>query len=278
MYRSAANFNIWALQTAQAKAARRPQASRIPTGSSAAGSDAGSANGHQLTREALADKLHEYVNNRPLAEDDVQSEGSGSSRSFSTGTPASTPGLTAGTASAGIGNDKITVLGSLPAFGPDNIIRQRVSFKGKIRAMEPREEVEALNLPRNHVGRVHIEGPIKKWQERRIVVENKYSKQLNKWREVKAKDYEQAQANGFLTRKLHGETPPQCSVASWYDRELAREAAKSVDEPSTKTKAVVMLYMKMSQKPDEEQVGDVTDTSPDALRRERTRQEEARDA
>lgn len=133
--------------------------------------------------------------------------------------------------------------------------------------MEPEEEVAALNLPPSQVGRVHIDGPVSYWLETREKFHAKYSTDLERFRKIKSEDYEKAKKHGFLTRDLHDERPPQCSLASWYDLTQAQEVGRSVDEISGKSNAAVNLYMRISQKADREQAGDVQETRQEGIER-----------
>lgn len=165
----------------------------------------------------------------------------------------------------GVLSDRIIVSGSIPSFGPGHIIRQRASCHGRLRQMEPEEEVKALNLPPSQVGRVHIDGPVSYWLETREKFHSKYSTDLQRFRKIKSEDYEKAKKHGFLTRDLHGERPPQCSLASWYDLNKAQEVGRSVDEISGKSNTAVSLYMRISQKADREQAGDIQETHEEAI-------------
>lgn len=176
----------------------------------------------------------------------------------------------------GVLSDRIIVSGSLPTFGPGHIIRQRASCHGRLRQMEPEEEIKALNLSPGQVGRVHIDGPVSYWLETREKFHSKYSTDLEHFRRIKSEDYVKAKEHGFLTRDMHGEDPPQCALASWYDLSLAREVGRSVDEVAGKSSKAVSLYMKISQKADREQVGDVQDTGDeDTVERVKSQHEHA---
>lgn len=279
MYRSVANFNIWAITAAKKKnQLKMARASQGPSRSSTLAPEAavhlnGSKDGAlNSSHGSLTDKLHHAANATPLKEDDVQSEASSESASSSSASAdhPGTPGGSSGKA------EKVTVLGSIPPFGAAHIVRQRVSCHGHIREMELENEIPALNMPREHVGQVHIAGPVSKWLETRKKYETKHPKDLEKFRKIKADDYAIAEKEGFLTRALHGERPPQCALASWYDRELARKVAKSVDEPAGKSNAAMGMWAKMSAKPDEEQVSDQRSTSKAEIEKVRSRQSESR--
>lgn len=226
----------------------------------------------------MDEKLHMAINARLQKEDDLQSELTDSSFDSESGDedekgPNGQPiqpndgSRRARRKPTGILSDRIIVSGSLPSFGPGHIIRQRASCHGRLRQMEPEEEIKALNLPKDQVGRVHIDGPVSYWLETRKKFHTKYSTDLQRFRQIKSEDYRKAKKRGFLTRDLHGENPPQCALVSWYDLKKAQEVGKSVDEVSGKSNAAVSLYMRISQKADREQVGDVQETDEEALQR-----------
>ena len=279
MYRSAANFNIWAISAAKKKLElKAAKSSQVPSRSSTLAPAADYLNGGSALAlnsshgSLVTDKLHQAVNSDPVKEDDVQSEASSESASSSSAS-ADHPGQTSRDAASGKA-ERVTVAGSLPSFGAAHIVRQRVSCHGYIRDMELENEIPALNMPKNHVGRVHIAGPVSKWLETRQKYEAKHPKDLEKFRRIKAEDYAAAEREGFLTRALQGERPPQCALASWYDLDLARKVAKSVDEPVAKSNAAVGLWAKLSARPDEDQVGDVTSASKSEIEKVRSRQSE----
>lgn len=277
MYRSAANFNIWAITAAKKKLeAKAAKASQAPSRSSTLAPDAGpQLNGsreHTLngSHGSLTEKLHHTANTEPVKEDDVQSEASSESASSSSAS-VDHPCVANRSATA----DRVTVAGSVPPFGASHIVRQRVSCHGHIREMELESEIPALNMPRNHVGMVHIAGPVSKWLETRKRYEEKHPKDLEKFRKIKADDYARAEQEGFLTRALQGERPPQCALASWFDLDLARKVAKSVDEPAGKSNPAMGLWAKLSAKPDQEQVGDQKSASKAEIEKVRSRQSAA---
>lgn len=130
----------------------------------------------------------------------------------------------------------VTVHGTEPLYGNVNLVSERVSVHGNIRPFEPIEAVPALQPSlREHIGQVHGDGAIRKWLARRHEWDKKYSKELAKWRDIKQKDRIKAEAEGFLTRDLQGERPPLCSVAGIWDKGLARNVAKSVDEVTSRS-------------------------------------------
>lgn len=143
----------------------------------------------------------------------------------------------------------VTVNGIEPFNGSETIISERVSVNGRIRPFEPIEAVPALDPAlREQIGQVHGGGAIQKWLKKRAEWDDKYAKELAKWRNIREQDRKLAEAHGFLTGTLQGENPPLCSLAGWYDQSLAREVGKSVDEITKKTSGAVMLWMKMSSK------------------------------
>lgn len=143
----------------------------------------------------------------------------------------------------------VSVTGSEPAFGPGHIVSERVSTFGKIRPFEPIDSIPALhpNL-RDHIGQVHPDGAVKKWLAKRAEWDEKYRQDLIKWRTIKRTDRKLAEKSGFLTRDLIGERPPLASIAGTFDRDMAREMGKSVDEISKKTSAAMLIWYRMSTK------------------------------
>lgn len=143
----------------------------------------------------------------------------------------------------------VTVSGAEPPFAHGHIVSERVSTHGRIRPFEPIEAVPALDPAlRDHIGQVHPDGAIKKWLAKRAEWDQKYAKELAKWRKTKMEDRAKAEQEGFLTRELHGERPPLASLAGIWSRELAREVGRSVDEVSKKTSGAMLLWNKMSTK------------------------------
>jgi hypothetical protein len=143
----------------------------------------------------------------------------------------------------------------LPSAG-EHIVSERVSTRGRIRPFEPIHQVPALHPDlKEHIGQVHPEGAIKKWMAKRKEWDEKYKKDLDKWWAVKKADRERAEAAGYLTRDLGTtvgkdgnttvkERPPLSALAGWYDREMAREVGKSVDEVTGKMGMGAMLWMR----------------------------------
>ena len=211
------------------------------------GSTAPSSVGSQvdLTQPIITQSAAHMANEEEIDVDDVQSEAGGSSESESSVTEdEGAPGDQTAPA-LGI----VTVVGREPFFSQSHIVAERVSTHGKIRPFEPIDQVPALNPAlRETIGQVHGEGAIHKWLGKRAEWDKKYSSQHQKWREIKIADRKLAEQAGFLTRQLHGERPPLCSLAGWYDVEKARAAGKSVDEISGKTSNMMMMWQRISQK------------------------------
>ena len=134
-------------------------------------------------------------------------------------------------------------------FGDNFIISERVSTRGRIRPFEPVDAIPALDPKiREHIGQVHSDGAVKKWLAKRQEWDEKYSRELKKWRKIKEEDRIRAQLGGYLTRGLDGERPPLASLAGIWDRDLARKVGKSVDEVSKKTSGAMLMWHKMSTK------------------------------
>lgn len=170
---------------------------------------------------------------------------------------------------------RVTATGHLPAFsrsshskrGSAHMIRQRVSVRGLIRALEPPEELPGCTMRPEDIGRLHAV-PVRKWLKQRQAWDDRYAKDLAHWRQVKLEDRVRAEQGGFLLGQFRGEHPPLGSVAGWHDPDLARKAASSVDEAvGKKTSASMALAMwsNISGKPDEAVVGGSLDSEPNAV-------------
>jgi hypothetical protein len=222
---------------------RQSYSDTTPGQASTAASSVGSQ--VDLTQPIINQSAAHMANEEDIDDDDVQSEAGGSSESESSvtedeGAPGdqTTPAL-----------QIVTVVGREPTFSQSHIVAERVSTHGKIRPFEPIDQVPALNPAlREKIGQVHGEGAIHKWLGKRAEWDKKYSSQHQKWREIKVADRKQAEQAGFLTRQLHGERPPLCSLAGWYNVEKARAAGKSVDEISGKTSNMMVMWQRISQK------------------------------
>jgi len=198
-----------------------------------------------LTQPIITQSSAHMANEQDIDDDDVQSEAGGSSESESSVTE--DEGAPADQVAPPLGI--VTVIGREPTFSQSYIVAERVSTHGKIRPFEPIDQVPALDPAlREKIGQVHGEGAIRKWLGKRAEWDKKFSSQHQKWREIKLADRQQAEQAGFLTRQLHGERPPLCSLAGWYDVEKARAAGKSVDEISGKSSNMMMMWQRISQK------------------------------
>jgi hypothetical protein len=185
------------------------------------------------------------ANEEEIDEDDVQSEAGGSSESESSITDSDEAQGDQSGPTLGV----VTVVGREPVFHQSHIVSERISTHGKIRPFEPIDQIPALNPNlKEIIGQVHGDGAIQKWLEKRAEWDKKYSSQHEKWREIKIADRKRAEESGFLTRQMHGERPPLCSLAGWYDEDKARAAGKSVDEISGKTSNMMMMWQRISQK------------------------------
>lgn len=195
-----------------------------------------------LTKPIINSRAASAANAEDLDERDAQSEASTSSEDTDAEDAEDDPK-----------DDKVTgtvtVRGREPIFGASHIIAERVSNHGKIRPFEAINAVPALDPAlREVIGQVHPDGAVKKWMAKRAEWDDKYAKDLKKWRDVKARDRGMAEQDGFLTRDLHGEKPPLAALAGVHDPELARSIGKSVDEVGKKSSMGMLLWAKMSSK------------------------------
>lgn len=221
-----------------------PRTGQASTAPSTVGSAAWSQ--VDLTKPVITSTSANLANETELDDDDVQSEAGGSTESESSTSEAEdgAPG-DASTPSVGV----VTVSGREPSFSDSFIVSERISTHGKIRPFEPIDQVPALQPQlREQIGHVRGDGAIHKWLEKRAEWDDKYASQHKKWRDIKLADRARAEQEGFLTRGLNEERPPLCSLAGWYDTDLARAAGKSVDEISGKTSNMMMMWQKISQK------------------------------
>ena len=222
-----------------------PNGQSTVNSSTAPSSTMGSAAGSQLdlTKPIITERSANWANEMEIDDDDVQSEAGGSSESESDRSDQAEGDNQM--PSVGI----VTVLGREPLFADSHIVCERISTHGKIRPFEPIDQIPALDPGlRETIGQVHGDGAIQNWLKKRAEWDSKYSTSHKKWREIKISDRQQAEENGFLTRKLHGERPPLCSLAGWYDSHMARLVGQSVDEISGKTSNMMMMWQRISQK------------------------------
>ena len=213
------------------------------------------------------------ANSMDVDADDIQSEASSSSGESILTVDTSDPTVT------GV----VTVRGVEPLFGSQHIVAESVSTHGHIRPFEAVEAIPALDPAlRDHIGQVHADGAIQKWLAKRAVWDEKYAKQLEKWRKIRLTDRQKAEAGGFLTRDLQGERPPLCALVGLWDEKLAREVGKSVDGVKRESSMGVMWWMNISSKADKEHAGGDSieeirgNVEKDAAAEARTRSDPAR--
>lgn len=231
-------------QLAMTKAATCDQASPDDTPVSthpSSGAPSTSSSAIDLTKPIITPSAAAAANAEEIDTEDLESECS--SWDDEDGTSLVEPGRSEPT---GI----VTVSGTEPYPPPgEHIVAERVSTHGRIRPFEVVALVPALDPAlKEHIGQVHPDGAIQRWLAHRDEWDKKYSTALAKWRKVREDDRKLAEKEGFLTRDLHGERPPLCSLVGWHDALMAREVGKSVDETSKKTSGAVMMWMKMSSK------------------------------
>ena len=156
--------------------------------------------------------------------------------------------------------NRIRVTGMEPAF-ENSLVRQRVKPDGTLRPMEPIDTLSALLHPRDSVGVISPNGPIKRWLEKRGQWDAQYRRDLLHSRKIKLKDRRKAAQAGYLSRDLVGEDPPLSAVAGMWDEQLAWEAVKGqdgntgVDGDGVPAGLGVMLWSQLSLKPDAEHQG-----------------------
>lgn len=207
-----------------------------------------------LTTPLITSSAAALANQEGAYEEDVQSECSLSSCSSTEASEGEKADDRESTVKPS-GIVSVTGTEPLPSAG-EHIVSERVSTRGRIRPFEPIHQVPALHPDlKEHIGQVHPEGAIKKWMAKRKEWDEKYKKDLDKWWAVKKADRERAEAAGYLTRDLGTtvgkdgnttvkERPPLSALAGWYDREMAREVGKSVDEVTGKMGMGAMLWMR----------------------------------
>ncbi|WVN86963.1 uncharacterized protein L203_102138 [Cryptococcus depauperatus CBS 7841] len=199
-----------------------------------------------LTQPIIATTAADDANIRPIGPDEMQSEAESETVSVLSSSIDSTPKDVNCTSPKCI----VTVNGSEPLFGKVNLVSERISAHGSIRPLESIEEIPALQPElRERIGQVHGDGAIRKWLAKRAEWDRKYSSELKKWRRIRIEDWAKAEKEGFLTRDLQGERPPLCSVAGIYNTKLAGDAARSVDEVTSRNFALA-LWSKWGSKAD----------------------------
>ncbi|GAA6040711.1 hypothetical protein JCM8097_000886 [Rhodosporidiobolus ruineniae] len=279
MYRGAANAGLFFHSAAKAKAARAASASHassadaadastleqqhgdMSTTTSAVNPDATVAPKLDAASHAAANDVEHPVDELDSGSEDDQEDPDEDGASASSESSDETPPPSAENTPP----QRVTATGHLPPFststlsppGAAHMIRQRVSLYGILRPMEPPSELPGCRMNPDEIGRLHAI-PVRKWLKQRSEWDTKYAVDLAKYRAIKARDRALAEEGGFLLGQFKGERPPLGSIAGWWDRDLAKEAAASVDEIGAKTSASMALAMwsKISAKPDEDKAGD----------------------
>ena len=142
------------------------------------------------------------------------------------------------------GRPNVTVTGREPGLQHHNLVRERVSARGRIRPMEPVDELACLQLPPDRIGLVDGAGPIHSWLAERARYDDEYAELHAELRAQKVQDRKQAEADGFLTRKMTaaGDRPPLTSIAGWHDVASARKTGKAVDEAGRQATSVALAW------------------------------------
>lgn len=237
MYRSVASFHTWALERARTAIGNDDEGAPIVDEAAQSGSTINSSTTTNSPLNELKDKV----------------------------VPSAILSTTATPKSAA----RVTVTGKEGPWDARGMIRERVSFDGYVRPMEPVEQIDALaKMDREKIGQITDGGPIKTWLAKRAKWDKRYAKELAKAHERKANDsravqergvgylFWQKEASDDWKRDRVNERPPACSVAACGDAELAREMARSVDAGGKKkgTNAALVVWSKISAFPDEEVV------------------------
>ncbi|GAA5976479.1 hypothetical protein JCM11641_001316 [Rhodosporidiobolus odoratus] len=275
MYRGAANAGLFFISAAKAKKERHTNGngngSMKHTTTSAVNPSASVAPGLHQDDHAAANAVDHPVDDldsgsegdSDAAQNDESDASSNSSESSDDTPPPSTENTPP---------ERVTATGHLPHFSSSStaslsssskspvdahMIRQRVSLYGILRPLEPPSQLPGCTMNPQHIGLLHAI-PVRKWLSQRSDWDKKYSSDLARFRHLKVKDRSQAEEHGFLLGQFRGENPPLGSVAAWFDRDKAKEAAASVDEIGGKTSASMALaaWSRISAKPDEEKAGE----------------------
>ncbi|KAK4703020.1 hypothetical protein P7C70_g3202, partial [Phenoliferia sp. Uapishka_3] len=235
--KSAANFGIWALTAAQKKQDRLAHPNPDSSHSSSAASSLHHGHLHPKDAAAANAEEHEFDSDEESETSSIDSDDA--DKNFKP-------------------SDFVTVTGHEPAF-VNHMVRERVSPAGKIRAMEPAEQLPGCVMSRDELGVPHL-GPVRKWQKKRAEWDTKYHKDLEKYRGLREEDQRRTvQQGGFLEGRLKrasGEDPPLCALARWWDEKHALEAGDSVDDVGKRVNAALAMWSRISAMPDEEIVGD----------------------
>ncbi|BGO89928.1 hypothetical protein NBRC10512_006437 [Rhodotorula toruloides] len=273
MFRGVANAGLFFLAAAKAKKERQLSASADQaTPGHRTDSDATSAsttsavNPSAIVEPVLQREDHAAANatTHKDVERDDDSEGSDSDAN-SESSASSVSADEEGPHAENVPPERVTATGHLPSFSTTSsagrkaahMIRQRVNLHGFIRPLEAPHELDGCTMNPEHIGLLHA-GPVRKWLAQRREWDDLFEKDLKYWREVKSRDRETAEREGFLLGQFVGENPPAGSIAGWHDREMAKKAASSVDEAGKKTSATLALsaWTNISNKPDEDVAGD----------------------
>ncbi|CED84591.1 Arylacetamide deacetylase [Phaffia rhodozyma] len=282
MYRAAANFNIWAITAARYNENRHShhhhrhhehshkpgndhEFDRTSTHSSLSfppeaivHSTSVFHKDGQTTAIPITESAHRLANETDHT-DDLESEADSSECEMSDGSGGDRRSKHVG--------KYISVTGTEPEF-VNSMIRERVTVHGVIRPMEPVSQSETFQgLDLNKVGIVHGAGPIQKWLSSRHAWDKKYSKELASFQAIKTSERKLASQQGWLTKNLHGETPPLSSVVGWSDETHAAETAKSVDRVGRQSGAatsVMKFWMKAGEQNEAAQAGSAEISSAEA--------------
>lgn len=236
MYRQCADFGLWALKIREKKDERR-EAHEHGLSNGANVKKGSLDSGSHITPQDAAAGAEEAV-----MEEDLTTSPNLSDNESETSSISSSSSLDV----SSIPSHFILINGSEPPF-KNHMVRERVSFAGLTRPMEPISQIDALHLPVDTIGVPKI-GPLKKWATKRGEWDSKYGKKLEKWNKIK-KDDEQSSV-GQVWRA--GDKPPKGSVAGWKDLDRAKLAAASADEGGKKEGNLAMeAWNRVSMKPDE---------------------------
>lgn len=190
MYRSIAQFGAWALARAQKKSIDILEDDDISFMSSDSSASSGSE--REKSSPSFEDQ-NAGKNQEPLSTPNALKNKGAEARVGKAGDP-------------------------LPAF-EQHMIRQRIDRHGYIYALAPKEELEALNVPRIEVG-VPKTGPVSKWMKAQEQWNNKFSKQKLKIQRQRVKDMQK----GF--EGFEGEVPPPTALAGRRLKGMKAEKAK----------------------------------------------------
>ncbi|BGO98031.1 Alpha/Beta hydrolase fold [Rhodotorula toruloides] len=274
MFRGVANAGLFFLAAAKAKKERRrcaqvsadhERTTNHRTDSDAASASTTSAVNPSAIVEPVLRRVDHAAANATIhknVEQDDDSDSDANSESSASSVSADEEGPHA----ENVPPKRVTATGHLPSFSTTSsagrkaahMIRQRVNLHGFIRPLEAPHELDGCTMNPEHIGLLHA-GPVRKWLAQRREWDDLFEKDLKYWREVKSRDREKAEREGFLLGQFVGENPPAGSVAGWHDAEMAKKAASSVDEAvGKKTSASMALaaWSSISNKPDEDVAGD----------------------